>query len=192
MFSVAVVARDYTIGRPRRVRVGEWACPVQFAGLGETLSHCGAWSRFPARLLSRRLRVSTTLWRRAGRGSAGAPSRRDGLPTSRSLQLRAQVHGRVNQHIDRELERFVQSTRRRLKGRRPSPAPLGRSNKPSWRATGHQRRPLGAEALAAKAEEWSPSTPQKTTRSISTYPACAKSSGSVRCHSRNLRLRLWC
>src|SRR5882724_11909197 len=123
------------IGRPRRVRVGEWACPVQFAGLGETLHIAGRGVDSCQALVEALAGIHYTLAQSGSRFSWSSIKDETGFPRAVPYSFGPKFTARVNQHIDRELERFVQSTRRRLKRKEAEPRATRPSNKPSWRAT---------------------------------------------------------
>ena len=115
------------IGRPRRVRVGEWACPVQFAGLGETGQIAGRGVDSCQALVEALAGIHYMLAQSGSRFSWSSIKDETGFPRAVPYSFGPKFSARINQHIDRELERFVQTAKRRLKGK----AARRRSTRPS-------------------------------------------------------------
>jgi Domain of unknown function (DUF6968) len=122
------------IGRPRRVRVGEWACSVQFAGLGEIRHIAGRGVDSCQALVEALASIHYTLAQSGSKFSWSSIENETGFPRTVPYSFGPKFSARVNQHIDRELERFTQTAKRRLKRKaaarrivRPSNRPLERT-----------------------------------------------------------------
>ena len=103
------------IGRPRRVRVGEWACPVQFVGRGATHHIAGRGVDSCQALVEALAGIHYTLAQSGSRFSWSSIKDETGFPRAVPYSFGPKFSARVNQHIDREVERFIQTARRRLK-----------------------------------------------------------------------------
>jgi len=123
------------VGRPRRVRVGEWACPVEFTGLGETRQIAGRGVDSCQALIDALQGVHYTLGRSGFRLSWAGIADETGFPRSVPSGFGPEFAARISDHIDRELSRFVRSAKRRMKiksirqrgVKQPSNKPLERS-----------------------------------------------------------------
>jgi len=122
------------IGRPRRVRVGEWACPVQFAGLGETHYIAGRGVDSCQALVEALAGIHYTLAQSGSRFSWSSIKDETGFPRVVPYSFGPKFSARVNQHIDRELERFIQNAKRRLKRKASARGSTQPSNKPLERS----------------------------------------------------------
>ena len=105
------------LGRPRRVRVGEWACPVQFTGLGEIRHIAGRGVDSCQALVEAIAGIYYTLAQSGRRFSWSSIKDEAGFPRAVPYSFGPEFSARINQHIDRELERFVQTAKRRMKGK---------------------------------------------------------------------------
>jgi len=115
--SVGKLARHVTVrvGRPRRVGVGEWACPVQFTGLPEPLQISGRGVDSCQALVDALQGVHYTLERSGMRFSWAGIEGETGFPRSVPYGFGLVLAARINAYIDRELGRFVQAAKRRVK-----------------------------------------------------------------------------
>ena len=127
--SVGKLARHVTVrvGRPRRVGVGEWACPVQFTGLPEPQQISGRGVDSCQALVDALQGVHYTLERSGMRFGWAGIEGETGFPRSVPYGFGLVLAARINAYIDRELGRFVQAAKRRVKAntgwrRRRSPS----------------------------------------------------------------------
>jgi hypothetical protein len=135
--SVGKLARHVTVrvGRPRRVGVGEWACPVQFTGLPEAQQISGRGVDSCQALVDALQGVHYALERSGMRLSwAAGVEGETGFPRCVPYGFGLVLAARINAFIDRELGRFVQAAKRRVKAntgrsrrRSPSNRPLERT-----------------------------------------------------------------
>jgi hypothetical protein len=115
--SVGTAAQPVTVrvGRPRRVRVGEWACPVEFTGLGKTRQIAGRGVDSCQALIDALQGVHHTLRRSGVRLSWTGIADETGFPQSVPYGFGLEFAARISDHIDRELSRCVRAAKRRMK-----------------------------------------------------------------------------
>jgi hypothetical protein len=101
------------IGRPRRVRVGEWACPVEFSGLGELQGVAGRGVDSCQALVDALAGIHYSLAESGYKFSWSSVDGETGFPRAVPYGFGPEFAARVRQHIDRELERFIRATKRR-------------------------------------------------------------------------------
>jgi len=117
-----------------RVRVGEWACPVEFTGLGETRQIAGRGVDSCQALIDALQGVHHTLGRSGARFSWAGIADETGFPRSVPSGFGPGFAARIGDHIDRELRRFAGAAKRRMKikstrrrgAKQPSNRPLER------------------------------------------------------------------
>jgi uncharacterized protein DUF6968 len=139
------------IGRPRRVRVGEWACPVQFAGGGATHHIAGRGVDSCQALVEALAGIHYTLAQSGSRFSWSSIKDETGFPRAVPYSFGPKFSARVNQHIDREVERFIQAAKRRLKRKAAGRRTARPSNKPLER-TGYAGRSTPGRSAATMTE----------------------------------------
>src|SRR4029077_18137121 len=108
LHSLGRPARRVTIrlGRPRRVGVGEWACPVQFSGLEGIHDVAGRGVDSCQALIEALAGIEYTL-RRSGLQFAWSGMKNEtGFPRVVPYSFGPQFAASINQHIDLQLERF--------------------------------------------------------------------------------------
>ena len=116
------------VGRPRRVRVGEWACPVGFTGLPETPQITGRGVDSCQALVDALQGVHYTLARSGLRLMWLGTQDETGFPRCVPYGLGADLAVRINRHIDRQLEQIARTGMRKKKVRRKGRRPKSRSN----------------------------------------------------------------
>jgi hypothetical protein len=134
--SVDKPARYVTVrvGRPRRVGVGEWACPVQFTGLTEPQQISGRGADSCQALVDALQGVHHTLERSGMRLSWAGIEGETGFPRSVPYGFGLVFAARISAYIDREIGRCVRAAKRQVKAdtgprrrRSPSNRPLERT-----------------------------------------------------------------
>lgn len=103
------------IGPPRRVRVGEWACPVEFSGLGELKGVVGRGVDSCQALLDAFAGIHYSLVKSGYEFSWFSLDGETGFSRAVPYGFGPEFAARVDQHIDREVERFIRAAKRRLK-----------------------------------------------------------------------------
>jgi hypothetical protein len=122
------------VGRPRRVRAGEWACPVEFAGMRETEGVAGRGVGSCQALVDALAGIHFTLEKSGYKFRWNSTDNGTGFPRPVPYTLGAEFTARVHRHIDRELERFLRLAKRRLKRKAVAGRGTMPSNKPLERA----------------------------------------------------------
>jgi len=122
------------IGGPRRVRVGEWACPVEFSGPTKIEDVAGRGVDSCQALVDALAGIHYTLAKSGYKFSWSSIENETGFPRAVSYGFGPEFRGRVNQHIDRELERLIRTAKRRQKRKRTTRRRSRPSNKTLERA----------------------------------------------------------